>query len=310
MDDEPVKDDQQQQPEYDTGDPEVPIVLHHPTTHPNNAHSYGKYNRTKSYAAVARKWVGNAFGFIWREALWNKTFWTVASTIVMAVATSVYAVYATRQWRVMRDQLPEIKTQASVANTSAEAAKDAAGTARDTLIASNRPWVGMLDPSTENVEIKVIPNPMRPDEPHLERFTDNISYVLKNFGNSPARRVQNTIFVTNEMPSRGKPIGCLISDSYSKNAAIESFIILPHESVAKTRSSRSPVTYDMFNGGLKQMWLSACITYQDAIGDSLHHTWLLYQSIPFGETPVLFINSSGVASTRVSGWKMVDSDAD
>jgi len=239
-----------------------------------------------------------------KETRWPQRIEAVCA-VLLVIITGLYTYYAA-------GQLHKLKRSTEATEKAAKAAEGANVIAHDSLVASQRPWIGMLDPSKENIGIKVIPNPMRPDEPHLERFIDNISYVLKNFGNSPARRVQNTIFVipTNEMPRRGKPMGCLISDSYSKNAAIESFIILPHESVAKTRSSRSPVTYDMFNGGLKQMWLSACITYQDAIGDSLHHTWLLYQSIPFGETPVLFINSSGVASTRVSGWKMVDSDAD
>ena len=39
-------------------------------------------------------------------------------TVVIAISTTCYTKYAKRQWRVMRDQLPEL-------HTSAEAAKSA-----------------------------------------------------------------------------------------------------------------------------------------------------------------------------------------
>jgi hypothetical protein len=55
-------------------------------------------------------------------------------TVVIAISTTCYTKYAKRQWRVMRDQLPEL-------HTSAEAAKSAADIDRIALESVQRPFV-------------------------------------------------------------------------------------------------------------------------------------------------------------------------
>lgn len=121
----PIKSDEKHQPaEYDTRDSEVPIVLHHLSSDLENAHPPKKSNRAQHYVTVACEWARSSLAFIWREALWNKMFWTVASTVVMAVATSIYAIYAGRQWKAMNDQLPELQKSAQAAKVAAETSQN------------------------------------------------------------------------------------------------------------------------------------------------------------------------------------------
>ena len=87
-------------------------------------------------------------------------------TLVIAGSGIYYTKYAKRQWRVMRDQLPEL-------HTSAEAAKSSADTAASQLELAERPWVdadiALAGPLTfdTNANIPVI-------------------FSVRNTGNSPA----------------------------------------------------------------------------------------------------------------------------
>src|SRR5580693_8872226 len=55
----------------------------------------------------------------WASKITIAEFGMLVLTVVIAISTTCYTKYAKRQWRVMRDQLPEL-------HTSAEAAKSAA----------------------------------------------------------------------------------------------------------------------------------------------------------------------------------------
>jgi hypothetical protein len=72
----------------------------------------------------------------------------VLLTLTIAVSSVYYTKYAKRQWKVMQDQLPELKM-------SAIAAKSAADTAAANLVLGQRPWVKIkpriVQPLTFNV---------------------------------------------------------------------------------------------------------------------------------------------------------------
>jgi|CZKR01.1.fsa_nt_gi hypothetical protein len=69
MNDQPMQGDGEQRTDYDTSDPEVPIVLHVPTR-PNDVHSQHKQSRAEHYVGIVLYWARRFFGYIWREALW------------------------------------------------------------------------------------------------------------------------------------------------------------------------------------------------------------------------------------------------
>jgi hypothetical protein len=137
----PIEGDEGQETDYNTSDPEVPIVLHNLPTHADDVHHQHKQNRAEHYTGIAFHWVRLFLGYIWREALWNKAFWTFAATVVMAVATAIYAVYAGRQWSAINKQLPELRTSAEAARDAARAADASAKIAQQQLEMSERPWV-------------------------------------------------------------------------------------------------------------------------------------------------------------------------
>lgn len=114
MNNELIKQNQQEYTDYDTNDPEVPLPLHKIPANPDDVHSEHKHNRAEQYAAIALRLAITFCRNLWHEVLWSKAFWTFAATVVMAIATAVYAIYASRQWRAMRDS-NEINRQSLIA---------------------------------------------------------------------------------------------------------------------------------------------------------------------------------------------------
>ena len=126
MTDEQNENDEQNDPNRDTGDPEVPIIRRSfPAT--KEAH----HRRKKAHSTHHH--VKRTLDIL--ENIWPSTStWTTLATVVMAVATAIYAVYAGRQWKAIKDQLPEL-------HAAAEAAKDSAKATGKQLEMSERPWM-------------------------------------------------------------------------------------------------------------------------------------------------------------------------
>src|SRR5260370_17949265 len=82
--------------------------------------------------------------------------------------------YAKRLGAVIREQLPELRI-------SSKAARDAADTARDALVRSQRPWVGPTG------EAKVLSTPVIGKDGNVS-FAFEV--LLKDFGTSPALNVE------------------------------------------------------------------------------------------------------------------------
>jgi hypothetical protein len=180
MDDEPTRGDQQQQPEYDTRDPEAPIVLHHVPSSSNSADAHHEYNRAQEYSAIAFNWMSRFLVFIWRDVIWNKAFWTFAATVVMAIAAALYTHYASRQLKAINDQLPELQKSAEAAKTSSEISE-----------LSQRPWIKIVDLTTignnsfiPSLSFQGFGHAPFPGGQKQAAFQTKIS--LKNVGNSPA----------------------------------------------------------------------------------------------------------------------------
>jgi hypothetical protein len=86
--------DQQQQTEYDTRDPEVPIVLAAASPDTDTVHPCEEKYRTKDYVAPALHGLRSTIIWAWENICTNERLWIVLATIVIAVATSLYTYYA------------------------------------------------------------------------------------------------------------------------------------------------------------------------------------------------------------------------
>lgn len=127
MNDQLIKGDQQQQPEYDTRDPEVPIILHDVPSGANRKDSNRKYERAKHYVNSALNWLWTGLRYVWRQIIGNRSFWEFTATIAVAVATSLYTYYARKQWKVANDTLIEIRnSKADTTRIIAASEKNAA----------------------------------------------------------------------------------------------------------------------------------------------------------------------------------------
>jgi len=154
-------------------DAEVPLVppLAESGTHPHDAKQETQSTRHYIRPALERLRVMGAWfknGWI-GKTLQSASFWTAAATIVIAVATIFYTIYAKRQWQEirsgsadthdlavaagkqadrtkelvdrMKEQADQTKIIARQAVVEAEAARNAAKTAADQLVLGERPWV-------------------------------------------------------------------------------------------------------------------------------------------------------------------------
>jgi hypothetical protein len=115
MTDDKNKNDKQYGPtEECCDDPEVPSIpapFSEHASHGGQEHRPSHHYVTRALDAIKSKWP-------------SATTWTTLATVVMAVATAIYAFYAGRQWKAINDQLPELQKAASAADTNATIAKN------------------------------------------------------------------------------------------------------------------------------------------------------------------------------------------
>ncbi len=107
---------------------------------------------------------------------------TALATIAIAILTAFYVGYAKNQWMVMHAQLEEIRSSSTqtdkliaASTVQSEASKISAETARQTLIASQRAWLG--------------PNDAKLDGTPVVGKKLNVFISFHNTGKEPARNV-------------------------------------------------------------------------------------------------------------------------
>ena len=112
MIDESISNGQENDPAYDTNDPEVPFLQHHIPPGLNAQHAKHKNSRAQRCVEIALKWVFRALSWIWKSVLWNKGFWEFAATVGAAEAAplsslSYHADPLSRFKRSNRDTTPD-----------------------------------------------------------------------------------------------------------------------------------------------------------------------------------------------------------
>jgi hypothetical protein len=123
--------------------------------------------------------VGGFFRYLFPDGIAVFTFWLVIATILLGVVAVLQIGYLDRAERI--------------AAQSAKAAKDSAEVARDTLIATNRPWLSVtLDRASD----LVITN--------AKEARVSIIFRLKNTGHSPALNAHVTADIVPIMSGGGR----------------------------------------------------------------------------------------------------------
>jgi len=121
-------------------DAEVPIIQHPPTfSAPNRLSKQISTLASKGHVRPALQWLlALAMRPLKRLStiLTNADNWTAFATLVIAVATVVYTVYAGRQWREMVAASSDTKTLASAASAQAKASQDQVALLRQQLEAT------------------------------------------------------------------------------------------------------------------------------------------------------------------------------
>jgi hypothetical protein len=152
-------------PSQDREDPEVPNIPRHLPASEHAHHGSAEGRPSKHYIKRALNVVKNKWP--------SSTTWTTLATVVMAAATTIYAVYAGRQWKAINDQLPEL-------HISAGAAKSAADTAKQTLVIDKRTWIE--------------PELIRPEQKLRSEWLKTTHYLayhfwITNIGKIPAKEI-------------------------------------------------------------------------------------------------------------------------
>ena len=228
---------------------------------------------------------------------------TVVFAGIAALSTTIYAIFAGGQLLVMHGQLDEM------------------GIAR-------RPLVGpvselrMTRPPSFDTSLTPEPSPLleelKKKYPYIDRpvvsINVSVSWTIQNFGASPARRVEHTLFAyatddPKNPPSETKNMACVIGNQMESHPEVLATVLFPGNAViiAETNAISAMIP------GTKKIaavWLVGCITYEDTAG-KLHHTRILWISDALGGgNPELAIERPPVTWTPFTKFRLVESDVD
>lgn len=213
-------------------DAEIPLLPQPTETRASYRKTKNEAGRTEAYIEPALQWLWSA---VWISLRWvgrlfvSSSFWTAAATVVIAVATIFYTIYAKRQWKEIHDsstdthklavaaseQATKIKDMSEAADKIRQAAERVvaqeqkiAANAHDALEASaqqsratlnaaiakfrdeQRPWVGLKDFRCDECKSEI-------DTNGIETLTiGNMVGVMENTGRTPAVRMITDAFIT------------------------------------------------------------------------------------------------------------------
>jgi hypothetical protein len=172
----------------------------------DSAPSSGKQEEAKHqhrYAqniAKALKAVGRRIAAVVNWTDHNNGFITALATVAIAVLPSVYVHYSRAQWKVMRDQLPELKAQSKAAQDSAIAAQNAVIQARDQFRQDSRPYVWITNGGIGAPKFVLNKNPETGE--NLKTGQIIWTYHFTDYGKAPAMICSRTCPTASELTSR------------------------------------------------------------------------------------------------------------
>jgi hypothetical protein len=228
-----------------------------PTTEKEKAKQHRQYAKyvVRPFKAMGR---GIIAVVNWTDK--NNGFVTALATVFIAALTGVYVHYSRAQWKVMRDQLPELHTSAEAAKSAAKAAEGANTTAHDALVRSTRPWVGPFgDP-------KLLGTPIIDKAGNVSL---SVEVPVKNFGTSPALNVEFQVLP--DIPQIGPENYRMkfINDTCKEAVSAGRGIIFPGSETTYTSSGSSHLPELK---GRPWFTLEGCVVYTDQFQERTHHT--------------------------------------
>jgi hypothetical protein len=163
---------------------------------------------------------------------------------------------------------------------AADAAKNAADTAHDTLIASQRPWVGIAKDSFRINGVNISPDVAEGHEGRVV-VSSSASVVLENSGNTPAVRVSPftlVAFFTDEdiPPENWKTVSCQAAGENISYESKQTYFIMPKSTIQTGGASIQGTAQSVANRHF--FWLIGCIVYRDSLQSGTHHTVILMHS--------------------------------
>jgi hypothetical protein len=167
------------------------------------------------------------------------------ATVVIAVATVVYAIYAGKQWHVMTDQLGYMQKQLEI---------------------TDRPWVGV----DVAIKDKIMFSEWVTERNVNRQISVPLSFSLKNYGASPAR---NITIIARLLPYPGNAHAreldgpedklCAESRKQAKEQPIRGITIFPDD----TKIEESGTGYYVLNANEKILYsVLGCVDYTYADG--------------------------------------------
>ena len=114
MPDEPDKNSNEQEPEYDARDAEMPFVTHHVPGHSDETSADEKTAPANHYIETAYQWVASGLALIWSYVPKSASFWTAFATVIMAITTTAYTVLSLCQLNVMDKQQQIMQQQLDI----------------------------------------------------------------------------------------------------------------------------------------------------------------------------------------------------
>jgi hypothetical protein len=215
------------------------------------------------------------------------------------LALVVYTIYSTMMYGANRD--------------SADAATSATNTARQTLLQGTRPWVGIEGGGELKISgLQIVSSPSS-DPDHPVQISVSADYVLRNSGNSIARREFAAFVVypfpkSTDFPDNWRKNGCEVAEKISVDKFRSAAAIFPGATVSNSNNMVINMTAaEIF---IQEFWISGCIVYQDPYG-TLHHTKILYRSVTDTTAdPIVAIQSPKVSYPPIKSWQIWDTDAD
>jgi hypothetical protein len=177
-------------------------------------------------------------------------------------------------------------------------ARQQAGAARETLIASQRPWVDISADHPITVErLQTVTESVSPDLQQIVAMKPDVSFTLENFGNSPAIKIAPFDFEAvptdeAEVPENWSNMECAHSEERSKGGS-GTITLMAKSFIARKTNPIIQIPKGMMIRVLPaepmrpaqryvhHIWLLGCIAYQDTLSGTngaIHRTRVVLHS--------------------------------
>jgi hypothetical protein len=222
--------------------------------------------------------------------------------VLTLLVVGLYTYVATQQWFEMRKT-----TEASI--EAARAAGSAIRIGQANFKRDKRPWVGL------NEAVQPVGTPtfhFGAGNYNYVGMNLNVSYKLRNFGNSPAFHERSTALYVTPTTAGNKPTSQEIQPwmtlACASNAGGRWAIFPGAEAVEQSGGNVSFRTADATE--IRRVWIVGCITYEDSFGTVYHTKFLARSVFPDGSQWIRPDLGHSLRYLPIVGFEMWEMEAD